>query len=364
MKNSIECINHVTLNTGHNCKSPRSEVSNKTIEIISSWLDGAIKSNINVCLPTSDLKNYTAYATEAEDGLMVTISGNSKQILGGEPVPLVTMCVVNQEHKENDVWQLMTGPHMPKVARGVVCPEKPYLGVSIWPMAFLYFEALEWLGDLERCIAWAWLERKKKTKDASIKESSSKDESSEDALMREGLELISVGKSLPNPFPGEGPRLLMQKSGLSVVINIHNPDQYEVNALSKSSHPMKIGYASYDRLGILILDFTDFSFDLPFDAGIENAVNIPDLTIKTEKERISILVISADSLRSHKVIGIRGITMSPRVSRLVADKIAKQASSPISRNQYGALVEEMYRKFPTIKDIKKSAIAFDKAGHD
>ncbi|MFZ4504706.1 MAG: hypothetical protein ACOYM1_12235 [Methylovulum sp.] len=161
MNSNIECMNHITLTTGHNLKIRKSEVSTEIIDQIILWLDVAIKSEPSVCLPGLATSDYTADATESEACLIMTIYGHSNKIAKGQPVPLVTLCVVNQEHRENDVWQLMSAPHMPPVACGVVCPEKPYMGVSVWPMSVLFFEALGWLGDLERCIAWAWMEKKK-----------------------------------------------------------------------------------------------------------------------------------------------------------------------------------------------------------
>ncbi|MFZ4504705.1 MAG: hypothetical protein ACOYM1_12230 [Methylovulum sp.] len=217
------------------------------------------------------------------------------------------------------------------------------------------------LKDALRGPGW---KRKKIEKEAPTREQAKKEAPIKKIQIQFDLQHFSVGMSSPISFPGEGPRLLMQKCGLTVLLNINNPDCYEINALANSSHQMKIGYTPCDRLGILILDFKGFTFDLPFDAGIESHENIPDLTIKSEQSCVSLSIVSADSANFNKVIGIRHITMSPRVSRLVAEKIQKQAANPISIGTYDALVDQTYRKYPTTKHLIKIALAFDKAGQD
>lgn len=366
MKNSsTQYMNHITLTTGHNRKSPRSEVSQKTIDLIAPWLKEAIKSEKPISLPRKDLSNYTALVSESDDGLIVSVFGQSKQIENGRPLPLVTFHVVRKEGSAAEMWKHAQAPYMLPIASGLKCPAVPFAAVSTWPTSFMFFDALVWLGDFERCVAWTWLEQQEiEEEKVSPKEDPKAEAPIPEAPAKNDFTLICVGKPLPNPFPEEGPKLLMQQSGLSIILNINDPDDYEKNALSSSSYPIKIGYASHDRLGILLLDFKGFSFDLPFDAGIENPESIPDLTIKSNQDRILLSIISADSARSHKVIGIRHITMSPRVSRLVSEKIAKQAASPISVSAYSSLVDQIYRKFPTTKDILKSALAMDKAGND
>lgn len=41
----------------------------------------------------------------------------------------------------------------------VECPGEPWCAVRLEPGIALYPETAHWLGDFERCLAWAWLER-------------------------------------------------------------------------------------------------------------------------------------------------------------------------------------------------------------
>lgn len=148
-------LNHITLTTDHLRRSPRAEVSGETIARMSPWLEALIASGESAPLPVSSLSDYSAHAAVQDGALIITISG--PQALGTPP--LVSMGVAKRSRHGAAVWPLMTGPSMPPIAPGVARPAEPWAAVAIWPTAALCPDAGEWLGDLERCIAWSWLER-------------------------------------------------------------------------------------------------------------------------------------------------------------------------------------------------------------
>ncbi len=80
--------------------------------------------------------------------------------MAGHGPPLVTLGVAKSSRQSAVLWPLMNGPTMPVVKAHTKCPDAPWLAVAIWPTIVMHSEALEWLGDLERCIAWAWMESK------------------------------------------------------------------------------------------------------------------------------------------------------------------------------------------------------------
>ncbi|MBX9756017.1 MAG: hypothetical protein K2X80_14780, partial [Pseudomonadaceae bacterium] len=130
---------------------------------VAPWLSALIESGSLLPLPVSILAQYSALATVHDGGLVATISGPPLTTgpMAGKPPPLVTMGVAKRSRHAATLWPLLTGPVMPRSMPGIQCPATPWLAVSIWPTIAMHPEALEWLGDLEQCIAWAWMESKK-----------------------------------------------------------------------------------------------------------------------------------------------------------------------------------------------------------
>lgn len=156
-------LNHITLSTGHTRRSQRSDISGETLARISPWLAALVDSGSLMPLPVSSLSAYTAMASVHDGGLIITISGPALTTgpMAGKPPPLITMGVAKKSRHSATLWPLMTGPVMPAAKPCIQCPDTPLLAVAIWPTIALHTDALEWIGDLEQCIAWAWMESKK-----------------------------------------------------------------------------------------------------------------------------------------------------------------------------------------------------------
>lgn len=154
-------LNHITLSTGHTRRSERAEVSGETLARVAPWLAALIESGQTAPLPVSALADYTGQASVLDDALIVTIScpALTDGPMAGKPPPLITMGVAKRSRHGAAFWPLLTGAVMPPVKPGIVRPSEPWAAVAIWPTIALYPDATEWLSDLERCIAWAWLER-------------------------------------------------------------------------------------------------------------------------------------------------------------------------------------------------------------
>lgn len=148
-------LNHITLSTGHTRCSDRAEVSGETLARVGPWLAALVESGQPAPLPVSGLANYTGHASVMDGALIVTISGP----MTGKAPPLVSLGVAKRSRHGAVLWPLMTGPVMPPTKPGIQRPGEPWAAVAIWPTVALFPDAVGWLGDLERCIAWAWLER-------------------------------------------------------------------------------------------------------------------------------------------------------------------------------------------------------------
>lgn len=154
-------LNHITLSTGHTRRSNRDEVSGETMARVAPWLAALVDAGNQMRLPVASLADYSGHAAVMDGGLIVTISGPapSDGPMAGKAPPLVSMGVARRSRHGAALWPLMTGPVMPTALPGLQQPDEPWAAVAIWPTMAMYPDAALWLGDFERCIAWAWLER-------------------------------------------------------------------------------------------------------------------------------------------------------------------------------------------------------------
>jgi hypothetical protein len=178
------------------------------------------------------------------------------------------------------------------------------------------------------------------------------------------LELLALGQPYPREFHGDGPRVAFHPYGLEILFALAEPDAYEIGSF-KSGRETKIGFAKWDRLGVLLVDFGEgFSFDVPFDAGIERPENVPALDITNDLARVPFTFIGVDPANGNRIFGMRYITASPRVSRLLVKTVNAQLAVPVDPRTYASRVAELYARFPTSKCLVKIALAYDKAGSD
>jgi hypothetical protein len=145
---------HYTLNTGHTRASPRSEVGNEIITLMTPWLEPG-----EYDLP-EQFPGHRVVVPLCEHGFGFTVYGGK--------APLVTCGVADTDQAAAEVWPALESMYLkitdrqPFAGAGSQAPKMPvYLP---WLSVVLVFPspAVEWLGDFERCLAWAWLERKAK----------------------------------------------------------------------------------------------------------------------------------------------------------------------------------------------------------
>lgn len=150
-------ITHITLNTGHTSRIQQGDVSGETLARVGPWLSALVDSGQPAPLPVAALSQYTALALVLDGALVVTISGQvlTSGPMAGKAPPLVSVGVAKKSRHDH-LWGLLTGPVMPPSAPGIKRPQSPWCSVVIYPTIAMHTDALEWIGDLERCIAWAW----------------------------------------------------------------------------------------------------------------------------------------------------------------------------------------------------------------
>ena len=137
-------LNHLTINTGHNRRSPRSEVSDDaiadTVERIATMLrDGRAD------LP---VPGYHIEGVAYGPALIVTV-------MGGDD-PLATIAIARRDRHDQAMWRDL----MATVARVYPAyvrdaPPAPYAAVILWPALDLEADAGHWIGDFGRTVAWS-----------------------------------------------------------------------------------------------------------------------------------------------------------------------------------------------------------------
>jgi hypothetical protein len=160
------CIRHVTLSTGHARDSSRAEVADATLKVLAPWLDRALETGGRpVPLPVPSLASFSAVAIpQGRGGLVVTLYGPAGPHIPGRTapagqagIPLVTFGI-GLGPEESDIWEQMAEAF--GVAPGLEFPPGPWCAAFLHAAAAAYPHSLTWLGDFERCVAWAWISRR------------------------------------------------------------------------------------------------------------------------------------------------------------------------------------------------------------
>jgi hypothetical protein len=155
-------ISHVTLSTGHLARTSREDVADEVLAVVAPWLKMAVANGERHPLPVTPLSHYAALCTISEGALLCTIFAPVGAHAFGKPSngvmePLATMGVAQCSRHGETLWQSMIAQF--GVKHGTELPSTPFCAVALHSGVARHLDALEWLGDLERCIAWAWITR-------------------------------------------------------------------------------------------------------------------------------------------------------------------------------------------------------------
>lgn len=156
-------INHITLSTGHCNRSRRADVDDATLAVLVPWLDAAVATGTAQPLPVAALSHYSAVALSEGGGLICTIYAPGGPHVPGQPAhgegnPLVTLGVAQRSRQGGDLWAQLVASFGAKT--GLQKPAEPWCAVALHPGLALQRDAAQFIGDLERCIAWAWITRR------------------------------------------------------------------------------------------------------------------------------------------------------------------------------------------------------------
>lgn len=146
-------INHITLSTGHARRSPRAEVAEDTIRMLTHWLAKALAHDGAYPLPGPlGAEGYKAALSVEHGTLLCTLSVNPLQ-------PLLTFGVAARSRQSGELWAMMCAQY--GSADALTAPGTPWCAVALHPAIASRPDVADWAGDFERCVAWAWIEKSK-----------------------------------------------------------------------------------------------------------------------------------------------------------------------------------------------------------
>jgi hypothetical protein len=149
-------IRHLTLDTGDQRDSYRDEVGDAIVEMLGPLLQ-RVAAGERVEIPGDVEPRCTiSGATGRGRALLVTVWGppyDERGIRAPGGLPLVMFGVAPSSLASATLWREWIGTE-----RDDRTPTAPWCAVRIQPGIAVYPSAAGWLGDFERCCAWAWLE--------------------------------------------------------------------------------------------------------------------------------------------------------------------------------------------------------------
>lgn len=128
---------HITVNTGHARLSPRSEVGDEAIGLLIPLIERAL-SGQRVQIPAPE-PCYLEARPKGRNLLAVLRDAANR--------PVITMAV-GVENAEA-IWRDLSG--VP------IAPPVPWCAVRLEAAVVFHLPMMRWIGDLERCLAWAWI---------------------------------------------------------------------------------------------------------------------------------------------------------------------------------------------------------------
>lgn len=149
-------LRHLTLDTGDQRDSYRDEVSDEVIAVLRPLLDRAVTGERVEIPGDAEPRCTITAATGRGRALLITVWGppyGADGIRAPKGVPIATFGVAGSSLASATLWR-----EWQKRERDDRTPTPPWCVVRIEPGLAIFPTAAEWLGDFERCCAWAWLE--------------------------------------------------------------------------------------------------------------------------------------------------------------------------------------------------------------
>jgi len=150
-------IQHVTVTTGHVRRSQRSEVADDILE----WCRGHLQRVLAGERDPIPRVQPSCWLTGAAEGRCMTATVWTRDPDAGD-TPLVTIAVALHSRCGARLWELIHAhTSLPVETSSQQQAAVPWVAARLEPGIARHPRAAEWLGDYERCLAWAWYERRR-----------------------------------------------------------------------------------------------------------------------------------------------------------------------------------------------------------
>lgn len=147
-------IRHVTLTTGHARDCYRSEVTDDAIALCAGLIATFAAGKVSEPVAIPRVGPYSISGRGGGKCMVASVWSN------GPPSELVvSIGVAEHERCGATIWRtLHQVSQLPPATDVERQPRAPWCGVLLEPAIMHHMDAMEWLGDFERCLAWAWIE--------------------------------------------------------------------------------------------------------------------------------------------------------------------------------------------------------------
>lgn len=145
-------IRHVTLTTGHVRDSWRHEISDEALRACQSLIT-QITAAEGALAKIPGVGEYWLSGVASGGCLVCTVWS------GPPSVVISTIGVAAHSRCGSRLWhELHRWGETPVVTDPERCPPEPWVAAALDRGIAHHLEAARWLGDFERCLAWAWIE--------------------------------------------------------------------------------------------------------------------------------------------------------------------------------------------------------------
>lgn len=148
-------IRHITLTTGDTRDSHREEISDEALAVCRGLIDRIMAGEVSEPAPIPGFAGYSLSGRASSRCLVATVwaDGPPSEIVATIGIAAHSKCGASL-WRELHRWgqtPVVTGPHH--------CPPEPWVAAALDAGIVRHMDAAHWLGDFERCLAWAWVTR-------------------------------------------------------------------------------------------------------------------------------------------------------------------------------------------------------------
>lgn len=148
-------IRHITLTTGDSRDSYRSEIGPDIIARFEPIMLH-LEHGRNGTTPVPGIDGYSIGGRTSGGCLVATVWAN------GPPAEIVcTIGIALHSRCGATLWKaLHRWGEAPVRTDPTQCPPEPWCAAALYTGIVRHVDAADWLGDFERCLAWAWYARR------------------------------------------------------------------------------------------------------------------------------------------------------------------------------------------------------------